>query len=207
MRASSLRSAPTPSGTNVATSAKKASAKAALPPERAASFKSRSTKLAKGPLMPPPAAGGAHQGPADHGWRRPRCRLARSDPASGRRRARGQRCRSCCTVKTGVEFQLLAGRHLRLDAVLMTQPTDMAAAFFSVAERTGIKAKRHATRSRCEKARDQPQQRWLAGAVGACHHQRFAGADFEIEIGKDATLPTRAGELLGGERHNHGRCN
>ena len=83
MRASRLRSGPTPSGTKVATPAKNASASIALPPARAASRTSRRSNA----LMRAPA--GRNRCRAGHASRSPRCRR----PRNGRSR---DRPRSSC---------------------------------------------------------------------------------------------------------------
>ena len=56
-----------------------------------------------------------------------------------------------------------------------------------------------------KKSRDQPQQRGLARAIGAFHHQRLARRDREIETREHAPVAARAGELFGGEGRNHAR--
>ena len=57
-------------------------------------------------------------------------------------------------------------------------------------------------RLRPHQARDQPQQRRLAGAIGAGDEQRFAGTEREAQAAEDLAAAPDAGEIVAGEAHH-----
>ena len=75
-----------------------------------------------------------------------------------------------------------------------------AAALLDIGRRDGAAGPGERARTRSQEARQQPQQRRLATAVGAAQDQGIAGGELERQVREHQTPAAVAGQLAGGEQ-------